>query len=81
MAVNLQPTSTKMTLKTSDLNGNPMETTINGVNPELTKSDSYEGWKKIDAANRQLIGFSTNTYIDTEVINSYALNEVLEGEE
>lgn len=63
-----------MVLKTTDGNGDPVETTITNnrifVNPNAT-------YQQVDTFARALNGTSRNTYADTDLITVISVNEKL----
>lgn len=77
MAVTLSPSKTEAVIKSVDANSNAYSNTIKNINPELTDSESITGWQTLNTNIRSLMSFTNNNYIDTEIVNTYSLEEVL----
>lgn len=65
---------TSMKILSSDTLGNDAETTINTSRLFVNPNATYE---QVDTFARALMGTSTNTYNDTNLITVISVNEVL----
>lgn len=64
----------KLEIHQTDSNGDSVVTNFNSVNTNLTAEAMNTGVRK-------LMNLTTNTYIDTYVIDTQSLNEMVSGNE